>query len=46
MNAGSNAGSVSSRGSTEADRQAVYDQAVKDWRNGVHEDLKESMFYI
>ncbi|KAI0084517.1 ribonuclease H-like domain-containing protein [Irpex rosettiformis] len=38
--------SVTSRTSDEAERQRVYDQALQQWGNGVHQDLKESMFYI
>ena len=30
----------------EAEKQRVYDDAVKKWGKGVHPDLKESMFYI
>ncbi|KAI0325766.1 Piwi-domain-containing protein [Cubamyces sp. BRFM 1775] len=30
----------------EAEKQRVYDDAVKKWGKGVHSDLKESMFYI
>ncbi|KAI0699005.1 ribonuclease H-like domain-containing protein [Cytidiella melzeri] len=45
MDAG-DARSVASRGSGEVDRQRVYDRAIQDWGNGVHQDLKESMFYI
>jgi eukaryotic translation initiation factor 2C len=45
MNAG-DARSVASGGSGEVDRQRTYDRAVQDWGDGVHKDLKESMFYI
>ena len=40
--------SAVSRG-TDKEREArerVYEKALKDWGNGVHDDLKESMFYI
>lgn len=30
----------------EADSPAVYDLVIQQWGNGVHEDLKDSMFYI
>ncbi|OCH91567.1 Piwi-domain-containing protein [Obba rivulosa] len=30
----------------EADKDRVYEEAVEMWGNGVHEDLKETMFYI
>ena len=43
---GSDARSATSRGSGEADKQRVYERATQDWGNGVHQDLKESMFYI
>ncbi|KAI0338704.1 Piwi-domain-containing protein [Trametopsis cervina] len=46
MDVGGGAGSVSSRTSGEAERQRVYDQAAREWGNGIHADLKESMFYI
>ena len=48
MNAAA-AGSTSSRGNPEAERAArerVYQDAVRQWGNGVHADLKNSMFYI
>ncbi|PSR77740.1 hypothetical protein PHLCEN_2v7724 [Hermanssonia centrifuga] len=35
-----------SKGDQEAERMQVYEQAVKMWGNGVHDDLKNSMFYI
>ncbi|THG98015.1 hypothetical protein EW026_g4090 [Hermanssonia centrifuga] len=42
--------SISSKGKSksdqEAERKQVYDQAVKMWGTGVHDDLKDSMFYI
>jgi eukaryotic translation initiation factor 2C len=38
--------SIMSSGYWEDDRQRTYDRAVQDWGDGVHEDLKESMFYI
>ena len=40
---------VNSRGNPEAERQArerVYQEAVRQWGNGIQADLKESMFYI
>ena len=41
--------STSSRGNPEAEKQArerVYKEAEKQWGNGVHRDIKDSMFYI
>ncbi|EKM51085.1 uncharacterized protein PHACADRAFT_212985 [Phanerochaete carnosa HHB-10118-sp] len=40
---------VSSRGDPEAERRAreqVYTEAVKQWGNGIHKDLQNTMFYI
>ncbi|OCH91556.1 Piwi-domain-containing protein [Obba rivulosa] len=47
-----NRGDSSSRGGgkntaeREADKERVYQKAVQMWGEGVHKDLKESMFYI
>lgn len=30
----------------EAEKERVHQNALKTWGNGVHDDLKESMFYI
>ncbi|EMD35748.1 hypothetical protein CERSUDRAFT_84845 [Gelatoporia subvermispora B] len=30
----------------EAEKERVYQEAVNSWREGIHKDLKESMFYI
>ncbi|CDO74313.1 hypothetical protein BN946_scf184800.g2 [Trametes cinnabarina] len=50
MNMADDRSSVSGGPRTPADREAekqrVYDDAVKRWGKGVHADLKESMFYI
>jgi eukaryotic translation initiation factor 2C len=50
MNVG-DAGSTSSRGNNNAEavrqaRERVYQKAVEQWGNGIHRDLRDSMFYI
>lgn len=48
MNA-DDARSTSSRGNPEAERAArerVYEEAAKQWGEGIHRDLRHSMFYI
>ncbi|KZT01938.1 argonaute-like protein [Laetiporus sulphureus 93-53] len=42
----STGGSTSGRLSDEEERQRNFDEAIKMWGNGIHSDLKESMFYI
>jgi eukaryotic translation initiation factor 2C len=39
----SSAGTRASRGE---ERQHVYDKAVREWGQGVHADVRETMFYI
>lgn len=39
--------SVSSKGrASDEEREQVFQEAIKWWGNGVHSDLRESMFYI
>lgn len=40
------AGTKLSASDLEREKERVHEQAVKMWGNGVHADLKESMFYI
>ena len=50
MNVGDDRASQTARSSSTADREALkeetYQNAVKMWGNGVHKDLKDTMFYI
>lgn len=34
------------RGTEEEEKERVFQEAMRQWGNGVHADLKESMFYI
>ncbi|THG98010.1 hypothetical protein EW026_g4095 [Hermanssonia centrifuga] len=47
-NAGSTLSTKGANGQedSETGRRKVYDRAVQMWGNGVHQDLKDSMFYI
>jgi eukaryotic translation initiation factor 2C len=40
------AGSATGSLTREQEQKRVFDQAVLAWGNGIHESLKESMFYI
>lgn len=42
----SSAGRGSGRRTEEEEKERVYQEAMKLWGNGVHPDLRESMFYI
>ncbi|KAI0631492.1 Piwi-domain-containing protein [Trametes polyzona] len=46
MNLSEDSGSLTGTADKEAEKERVYQNAVTLWGNGVHADLKDSMFYI